>query len=83
VCPQEAIEFSHLLEGAWSDVVTLNLIRCRVCGEALYTEAYAKTIEDHLKTDLQPLCARHQEEYERLAAAHFPSQEKASKKVMK
>jgi NAD-dependent dihydropyrimidine dehydrogenase PreA subunit len=33
VCPQNAIEFQHLLVGEWDEVITLDLIHCRVCGE--------------------------------------------------
>jgi NAD-dependent dihydropyrimidine dehydrogenase PreA subunit len=34
VCPQNAIEFQHLLVGEWDEVITLDLIHCRVCGES-------------------------------------------------
>ena len=71
VCPQEAIEFQHLLEGDWSDVVALNLMHCQICGESLFTEAYANTVQNRLNDDLQPLCNRHRKEFERLAQAHF------------
>ena len=37
VCPQQAIEFQHFLKSAWDEVVTLELVRCGVCGEPLYT----------------------------------------------
>ena len=71
VCPQDAIEFQHLLKSDWSPVIALNLLRCEVCGEALYTEAYAQTIQNRLQGDVQPLCNRHQKEHERMARAHF------------
>jgi ferredoxin len=50
ICPQEAIEFQHLLVGQWDDVVTLDLIRCRVCGEALYSPAYQEKLENELSS---------------------------------
>jgi NAD-dependent dihydropyrimidine dehydrogenase PreA subunit len=37
ICPQNAIEFQHLLVGEWDEVITLDLIHCRVCGEPLYS----------------------------------------------
>ena len=70
VCPQQAIEFETLLQSAWDDVVTLELLRCSECGEVLYTTEYARSVQDRLKTEIRPLCPRHQEELNRLAAAY-------------
>jgi ferredoxin hydrogenase large subunit len=61
VCPQEAIEFQHLLVGQWDDVVTMDLIRCRVCGEPLYSPAYQQKVFDALNTNSEPLCALHRQ----------------------
>jgi len=69
VCPQEAIEFQHLLVGQWDDVVTMDLIRCRVCGEPLYSSAYRQKVFDTLNTNNEPLCALHRQ---RLAASKLP-----------
>lgn len=71
VCPQEAIEFQHLLESAWDDVVTLDLVRCSICGEVLYTTSFGRTVREHLNQEVNPLCPRHQEAHNRLAKAHF------------
>ena len=70
VCPQQAIVFETLLQSAWDKVVTLELLRCSECGEVLYTTEYARSVQDRLKTEIRPLCSRHQEEYNRLAAAY-------------
>ena len=71
VCPQEAIEFQHLLESAWDDVVTIDLVRCSVCGDVLYTTDYGRTVAERLTREIKPLCPRHQEEHDRLAKAYF------------
>ena len=70
VCPQQAIEFQTLLQGAWDDVITLELLRCSECGEALYTTEYARSVQEKLNSEIRPLCSRHQEEHARLAAAY-------------
>ena len=69
VCPQEAIEFQHLLVGQWDDVVTMDLIRCKVCGEPLYSPDYQQKVYDTVKLDSEPLCALHRQ---RQAAARYP-----------
>ena len=69
VCPQEAIEFQHLLVGQWDDVVTMDLIRCRVCGEPLYSPDYQQKVFDTVNLDSEPLCALHRQ---RQAAARLP-----------
>jgi len=61
ICPQEAIEFQHLLVGQWDDVVTLDLIRCRVCGEPLYSPAYLEKLENELSSSDEALCSQHRQ----------------------
>ena len=61
VCPQDAIEFQHLLVGEWDEVITLDLIHCRVCGEPLYSTAYIKKIESELDSDGEALCPKHRQ----------------------
>jgi NAD-dependent dihydropyrimidine dehydrogenase PreA subunit len=61
VCPQEAIEFQHLLVGQWDDVVTMDLIRCRVCGEPLYSSDYQQKVFGAVNTDKEPLCPLHRQ----------------------
>jgi len=69
VCPQDAIEFQHLLVGQWDDVVTMDLIRCRVCGEPLYSPDYQQKVFDTARLDSEPLCALHRQ---RQAASKWP-----------
>jgi NAD-dependent dihydropyrimidine dehydrogenase PreA subunit len=61
VCPQEAIEFQHLLVGQWDDVVTLDLLRCRVCGEPLYTTAYQQKFVSKVASGSDTLCPQHRQ----------------------
>ena len=62
VCPQEAIEFQHLLVGQWDDVVTMDLIRCQVCGEPLYSQAYQQEAFGTLNNaNSEPLCVLHRQ----------------------
>ena len=61
VCPQNAIEFQHLLVGEWDEIITLDLIHCRVCGEPLYSSAYHQKVGS--KTNLSPedICPKHRQ----------------------
>ena len=61
VCPQEAIEFQHLLVGQWDDVVTLDLLRCRVCGQPLYTTAYQQKFASKVDSSSDTLCPQHRQ----------------------
>ena len=72
ICPQDAIEFQHLLKNKWDDVVELALDRCRICGEELYTQAYSQDLSAKLSKDIEPLCTRHREAREALAQTHYP-----------
>lgn len=59
VCPQQAVEFQHLLQGGWEEVITTDLIRCSVCGDPIYTEEVERNLADKLRRKVQPLCPRH------------------------
>jgi len=69
VCPERAIEFQHLLVGQWDDVVALDLVRCRVCGEPLYSTLYQQKMVSEVNTISEPLCPRHRQ---RQAASKWP-----------
>ena len=69
VCPQEAIEFQHLLVGEWNEVVTLDLIHCQVCGEPLYSTLYEQNLASKLNSVTEALCPQHQQ---RQAASRLP-----------
>ena len=61
ICPQKAIEFQHLLVGQWDDVVTLDLVRCRVCDEPLYTTTYQQNVVCEADTSSETLCPQHRQ----------------------
>ena len=83
VCPQRAIEFKYLLESDWDPVVTLNLVRCEVCHEALYTTDFGETLTEKLDAETQPLCPRHRDAFSLLAKAHyFPGPGKPEKEKL-
>jgi NAD-dependent dihydropyrimidine dehydrogenase PreA subunit len=63
VCPQNAIEFQHLLVGQWDEVITLDLIHCQVCGEALYSPAFGQKVERKLNITQEALCSKHRQRY--------------------
>ena len=69
VCPQKAIEFQHLLSGQWDDVVTMDMIACRVCGEPLYSTAYQQKLASAMSPEAEALCPQHRQ---RLAASRWP-----------
>ena len=59
VCPQDAIEFRHLLEGGWDEVVTLEVVRCEVCGTPVHTARLGETLDPTHADPARPLCADH------------------------
>ena len=61
VCPQNAIEFQHLLAGEWDDVITLDLIHCRICGEPLYSPAFGQKVESKINASNEDLCPKHRQ----------------------
>ena len=69
VCPQAAIEFEHLLVGHWDEVVSLDLVQCKVCGETLYSPAYRRKVESALNATQEDFCPKHRQIY---AASMWP-----------
>lgn len=72
VCPQQAIEFQHLLTNQWDEVVELDLLRCRVCDDPLYSPAFSLAVAGKTGAEIMPLCARHKEAIALKVDAHFP-----------
>jgi ferredoxin len=77
VCPQRAVEFQHLLHGPWEEVVTMELVRCIVCGEPLYTADFGENLSEKLQRKVDPLCPSHRMEHpfsvwEKLSPEHLP-----------
>jgi ferredoxin hydrogenase large subunit len=59
VCPQDAVEFQYMLQNRWDEVITLDLVHCRVCGEPVYTAAFGETLAEKLRKPEAPVCDRH------------------------
>lgn len=59
VCPEDAVEFEHLLINRWDEVVTLKLLRCKVCGEPIHTARLTEALDQTLVDMAEPLCDRH------------------------
>ena len=59
VCPQKAVQFHHLLSGQWEEVATMELMRCVVCGEALYTTDFGDKLAARIERNIDPLCPAH------------------------
>ncbi len=59
ICPQKAIEFQHLLESEWDEVICLELVHCNVCGEPLYTTRFKKTLDNECEDEVEMLCPDH------------------------
>jgi ferredoxin hydrogenase large subunit len=70
VCPQDAVEFQHLLENEWAEVTTLALLRCEVCGEPVHTARLKETLDDRLRETAVPLCPRHRAVHQGMVRAH-------------
>jgi len=58
ICPEGAVEFEGLLKGTWDEVVTLDLVRCVVCGAPLYSQEAEKTLAQKLD-QVEALCPEH------------------------
>lgn len=78
ICPQEAIEFEHLLDGNWDEVASMTLVRCTVCGEPLYTVEFGDTLAEKLEHTVDVLCPLHRKTLSLAAWKHLaPGRSKA------
>jgi ferredoxin len=59
ICPENAVEFHHLLDGPWEEVTSLELARCEQCGEPVYTVPFADALGRRLSERPAILCRRH------------------------
>ncbi len=82
VCPQDAIEFQHLLVGDWDAVTTLPLVRCEVCNAPIDTDRYTETVSSRLGRKMKALCPRHREGIEDFARAAVLSGGKEKREVL-
>jgi flavoprotein len=62
ICPQHAIEFQHMLQNRWDEVITHVLVRCAVCGEVVHSERLRGSLEAKVRELVEPLCSRHKQE---------------------
>ena len=63
VCPEDAIEFRHLLQGDWDTVATFDIIRCRICGEPVYTKTFGAKLAEKIDEEITALCPRHRQRF--------------------
>jgi len=62
ICPQRAVEFQHMLQNDWDEIVSHRLVRCGVCGEVVHTELLKGSLEPRLHEMIESLCLRHKQE---------------------
>lgn len=62
ICPQHAIEFQHMLQNRWDEVIAHQLVRCSECGEVVHAEIFAEGLDNKLREIIEPLCPRHKQE---------------------
>jgi ferredoxin len=72
ICPEQAIEFEHMLTNLWDEVIMLDLVHCRICGEPLYTSACGKKLSGEKGVPETPFCSLHKEALALKVNAHFP-----------
>ena len=70
VCPQDAVEFQHLLQSEWDEVVSLHLVRCQVCQEPIFAADFEKTLQEKTATEIAHLCPKHRQ---RTSADRWPN----------
>ena len=58
ICPEGAVQFEGILKGKWDEVVTMDLVRCAICGAPLYTQDLKNTLAQKLD-QVEPLCPEH------------------------
>jgi len=69
ICPQHAVEFQHILENRWDEVVAHVLVRCEVCSEVVHAERLKESLEIKVRELVEPLCPRHKLERQAEALA--------------
>jgi ferredoxin len=62
ICPQHAVEFRHMLENRWDEVIVHRLVRCEVCGEIVHAETLKESLDVKLRELVESLCPRHKQE---------------------
>jgi ferredoxin len=62
ICPQHAIEFQHMLQNGWDEVIAHELVRCEECGEIVHTVLLKEGLDSKVTGMAEPLCTRHKAE---------------------
>ena len=62
ICPQQAVEFQHMLDNCWDEVVRHVLVRCKVCNEVVHAELLTDSLDAKVREFIEPLCSRHKME---------------------
>ncbi|MEJ2110016.1 MAG: 4Fe-4S dicluster domain-containing protein [Acidobacteriota bacterium] len=76
ICPQNAIEFQHMLDNRWDEVVTHALVRCEVCGDVVQTSLLDESLDQKVRNLIEPLCSRHKmERYAETLSGRMPAVE--------
>ena len=83
ICPQKAIEFNHLLDGAWDEVASMKLVRCMICSEPLYTLDFKETVAERVTHNVEPLCPHHRQALSLTAWKHLAPALSETKGVQK
>lgn len=63
ICPQDAIEFQHLLQSDWDTFANLELVHCRECNEPIYSLPFSEKVNQTLVEKIEPLCPNHKKSY--------------------
>ncbi|UCB49143.1 MAG: 4Fe-4S binding protein [Deltaproteobacteria bacterium] len=83
ICPQNAIEFNHLLDGDWDDVASMKLVRCMICSEPLYTSDFQEKVAEKVPHDIVPLCPHHRQTLSLGAWKHLAPARSETERVQK
>lgn len=62
ICPQDAIVFEELIYGGWDLTATFEIRRCRICGEPIYTPAFAEALNQKVDAAADDLCPVHRQQ---------------------
>jgi hypothetical protein len=69
--------FKELIDNRWDDVNILKLVRCQVCGEAIYSVDFSETLGHSLNKEIEPVCTRHRAALNTIGQTFFPGQKPA------
>jgi ferredoxin len=59
LCPQQAVEMALMLKGSWEEIIRIKTLRCRVCGEPVFSEVLRGKLPPAPGEFAQDLCPRH------------------------